>query len=149
MALQALLDDYLFLAPLVQARLADQVGDLPVDVVETVPQVLAADRRERVLMVMYAGDAFDPNEAARAGGGTSQMLRQRWLVLLALNNVAAKADARQSRAGPTLSQVHRALAGWTPPGVPRPFRRANAPLRPDINERKAIYPMGFEIQLNL
>jgi hypothetical protein len=149
MALPALLEDYLFIGPLLRERLLAEVPDVPVDLCETVDQVLAADRRERVLMVMWAGDAFPDTPGSEAGAGKSVAFRQRWLVLLALNNVSAARTARNDRAGALLSQVHKAVSGWAPDGAHRPFRRANAPLRPDINQAKAIYPMGFEIQLNL
>lgn len=149
MALPALAADYLFLGPLIEARLKDQVPDVPVDVCETVDQVLAADTRQLVLMVMWAGDHFPETEAGRALAGASQKVQQRWLVMLALNNVAQAKDARHLRAGGLLSKTHAALAGWVPPGCTNAMRRVNAPLRPDINARKAIYPMGFGIQLSL
>lgn len=143
MGLPALLADYWFLAPLLKARLEDQVSDAPVDVCETVEQIYAADRREAVLLVMYAGDAI----LNAAAGGKSVRLRQRWMVLLALNNVARPMDARLVKGGPVLSRVHTALAGWTPAGCAHPFMRANAPLRPDHTQNKALYPLGFEIEL--
>jgi len=45
--------------------------------------------------------------------------------------------------------VHQALAGWTPEGAYTPLVRANAGARPDINRNKALYPLGFEIELSL
>jgi hypothetical protein len=149
MALPALLEDYLFLGPLLRERLLAEVPDVPVDLCETVEQVLAADKRARVLMVLWAGDFFPDAAGAEAGAGKSVVLRQRWLVSLALNNAAPAKDARNRGAGQLMSAVHRAVSGWQPEGAYRAFRRANAPLRPDINAAKAIYPMGFEIQLNL
>lgn len=149
MGLPALAADYLFLAPLIAQRLVDQVPDIPVDVCETTKQVLEADRRQRVLMVLWAGDRVAEGESGRAGAGTSQLLHQRWLVVLGLNNVAKTGDARNVAAGPVLSRVHKALAGWTPEGSPRPLRRASAPLQPTFTESKAVYPLGFEITLTL
>lgn len=143
MGLPALTADYWFLAPLIQARLQDQISAAPVDICETVDQIFAADRREAVLMVMYAGEAI----LSAAANGKSTKLKQRWLVTLALNNVAKAADARQVKGGPVLSQVHAALAGWTPAGCAHPLLRANAPLRPDHTQNKALYPLGFEIEL--
>lgn len=149
MGLPALADDYLFLGPLIQQRLVAEVADVPVDVCETAEQVMAADRRPVVLMVMWAGDRFVESETGRAGAGASQVMYQRWLVMLALNNVGSQKDARHLRAGPLLSLTHKALAGWTPTGAARAMRRANAAMRPDITSQKAIYPMGFEISLTL
>lgn len=149
MGLSALAADYLFIAPLLQQRLLDRVPDIPVDVCETAEQVLAADRREQVLIVMYAGDRFDTGEAGRARGGASQVVQQRWLVMLALNHVGKPADARHAKAGPLLSRIHAAVAGWEPAGAQRAFRRANSPLSPTLTKAKAVYPLGFEITLTL
>jgi hypothetical protein len=149
MGLPALAADYLFLGPLIARRLEDEVPDIPVDVCETADQVFAADKRPYALMVMWAGDRFVETEAGRANNGASQVVHQRWLVMLALNDVGKEKDARQLKAGPWMSKVHKALAGWTPEGAARAMRRATAPLRPDITPQKAIYPMGFEISLTL
>lgn len=149
MGLPALAADYLFLAPLIAARLEDQVGDIPIDVCETTDQVLKADARKRVLMVLWAGDRIDTSEAGRAREGASQLVHQRWLVMLGLSNVGKTPDARNVAAGPLLSKVHKALAGWTPEGAARAMRRASAPLQPTFTESKAVYPLGFEITLTL
>lgn len=149
MGLPALAADYLFVAPLIAARLAEQVPDIPVDVCETTDQVLKADKRARVLMVLWAGDRVEASESGRAGAGASQLLHQRWLVMLGLNNVAKAADARNVAAGPVLSKVHKALAGWVPEGAGRAMRRASAPLQPTFTSDKAVYPLGFEITLTL
>lgn len=144
MGLPAIQADYLFVGPLLAARLRDQVGDIAVDVVETAEQVLAADKRASVLLVMWAGDAFGDRAAKRG-----QIVTQRWLVILALNNASATPDARQLKAGPLMSKAHRAVVGWTPAGAVNSFVRAPAPMRPDINKTKALYPLGFEIDLSL
>lgn len=144
MGLPAFIEDYLFLGPLIAERLADQVPDVPAEVVETAEQVFAADRRTQVLMVMWAGDA--PGDGAAR---TSTIIRQRWLVLVALGDVSLVKDARQLRAGPLMSQVHKALVGWVPRGAVKPLTRAAASVRPDIRKDKALYPLGFEIELSL
>lgn len=146
MGTPALEADYLFLGPLIAARLADQLPGLPCDVCEDADQVLQADKRARVLMVLWAGERF----TGQAGQGTSQSLEQRWLVILAANSLGTKANtARTTGAGPLLSQIHKALAGWTPPGCHRPMRRANSPLPPTFTDSKAVYPLGFEVPLTL
>lgn len=148
MGLPALQSDYLFLGALIKARLLAQVADMPVETCERPEQVLEADRRAHMLMVLWAGDRFDTGAGGRAEAG-AQLVWQRWLVCVALNNVGAAKDARHLAAGPLLSAVHQALAGWRPDGCPRPLLRANAPLAPVFTDRKAIYPLGFEIQLSL
>lgn len=145
MGLPALAADYLFIGPLIVARLVDQVPDIAVDLVERADQVLKADQRSKVLMVMWAGDRF--NDEARQGA--SQQVQQRWLAILALNNVGKLAASRSNAAGQLLSQVHLALAGWAPEGSPRPLKRANAPMAPTFTDTKAVFPLGFEVQLTL
>lgn len=144
MSLPALLTDYLFIGNLLAARLRDLVADVPVEVVESPDQLMRADNRARVLYVLWAGDRF-----GERAGGRSQQMWQRWLVVLAIKNVGAQADARQAKAGPLLSQVHRAVVGWTPEGAVLTFGRADSPLRPDIRKDLALYPLGFDIQLSL
>lgn len=149
MGLPAFAEDYLFLGPLIVERLKDQVPDMPIGLVERAEQVLEADRRAYVLMVLWAGDRVAEGAGGRAGGGTNQQIVQRWLVSYAVNNVARAADSRLQGAGVVLSRVHKALAGWTPSMAGRPLVRANAPLQPVFTESKAVYPLGFEITLNL
>lgn len=149
MGLPAFADDYLFLGPLIQARLQQLLPEMPVDVCERADQVLAADKRQRVLMVLWAGDRIPVAEAGRASAGASQQVFQRWLVMLGISNVGKQPDARNVAAGPLLSQVHKALAGWTPEGAARAMQRAQAPLQPTFTDSKAVYPLGFEISLTL
>lgn len=145
MALPALLADYLFIGPLVVDRLADQVPDIPVELCETSDDVLKADTRKRVLKVLWGGDLL----GADAAGGSAQALRQAWLVMVALGVVPKVTNVRATAAGPVMSQVHKALAGWTPAGAQRPFKRAQARVAPRFTEKSAVYPLAFEIQLNL
>lgn len=146
MGISALETDYLFLGPLIEARLAAQMPDTPVALCERPEQVLAADRRARVAMVLWGGDRIP------GAPGTSQLgqtITQRWLVCLGLNNVGAAADARNAGAGPLLSAIHLALHGWKPDGVARPLLRAAAPMAPTFTDAKAVYPLGFEIPLSI
>lgn len=150
MGLPAVSADYLFIGPLVVARLSEVVVDLPVEHIETVQQVLAADMRNMVAKVMWAGDRFDSGEQGRGRGGDSQLVHQRWLVALAVNNPAPDPAARNSQVGPWLSKVHAALAGWAPPGAGgRSMRRAQAAIAPTFTSTQAVYPLGFEITLAL
>lgn len=149
MGLPAFEADYFFLGPLLQQRLQAVLPGIPVEVCEHPSQVLQADKREQVLMVMWAGDRVIDNEDGRSSGGRSQALEQRWLVMLARNDVSKQASTRIAAAGPTLSKVHKALSGWTPEGAARPMKRMNAPLQPTFTESKAVHPLGFGILLNL
>ena len=138
-------DDYLFLGPLLAQRLREVVPGMPVDLCERADQVLAADRRTRVLMVLWAGERF----GGRADFSGAQAVAHRWLVCLGLNNAGVQADARNAVAGPLLSAVHLGLAGWKPPGCARPMGRVTAPMAPTFTDTKAVYPLAFEIPLSL
>jgi hypothetical protein len=141
-------DDYLFVGPLLVARLAEALPDVPVEHVERSEQVLQADQRPMVIKVMWAGDAPTATDE-RSRTSNSQMIRQRWLVLLALNNASPLPDARSTAAGPTLSKVHKALHGFTPEGAGRHMQRAAASMAPMFTNTQAICPLGFEITLPL
>ena len=149
MGLPALAADYLFVGPLMLARLLEQVPELPAELVESPEQVLRADQRPAVAKLMWAGDRFDTTESGRAGGGASQLVHQRWLLVLGLNNPAVDPAGRNTAAGPLLSRLHRAMSGWSPAGANRPVRRAQAALAPTFTTTQAIYPLGFEITLTL
>lgn len=149
MGLPAVAADYLFVGPLIVARLLAQVPNLPAEHVETPDQVLQADNRPLVAKVMWAGDRFDQGETGRARGGASQQVHQRWLVAIGVNNPAADPAGRNTATGPWLSRVHTALAGWTPEGAARPLMRAQASMSPQFTPTQAIYPLGFEITLAL
>lgn len=144
MALAALTEDYFFIAPLLQQRLVDCIPGVPVEVVERPEQVFQADKRAKVLKVMWAGDRFSAEGSAR-----TTTLYQRWLVLLGIASAAPGTDARAAEAGPLLSKVHGAVVGWTPAGAVRSFTRANAPLAPNFTASNALFPLGFEISLSI
>ncbi|MBE7419831.1 MAG: hypothetical protein HS128_19165 [Ideonella sp.] len=147
----ALAQDYLFIGPLIEARLAAEIaGNVPVERVEQMAQARdAQDLRETVLYVMWGGDRFDGGEAGRAGAGAAQRVWQQWLVWLRVRNagVADKA-ARNTVAGPLLSAVHRALAGWMPEGALRTLQRTQGPA-PNYQPASGLYPLAFEINLSL
>jgi len=145
-----MLANYLFLQPLIEARLkAEVAGGMPVEGIEELAQAGKEDQRPFVIFVYWAGDRFDETEAGRAGRGTSQMMRQRWFVILYARNAAqANRDARNASVGALLTQLHKALAGWQPEGCARTFTRCNG-LVPDYTRASGLYPLAFEITLTL
>lgn len=98
--------------------------------------------------VVYDGDTVPNTEAARGGQGQAQLVYQRWVVWLIVRNVRDGGDGGGARAdaGPLLSLLIAALAGWTPlPGF-RPFRRGTAP-RPLFEDGVIHFPVLFEAPL--
>lgn len=147
----ALAADYLFLAPLIEQRLREEIAEgVPVEGIEQLSQVVdAAELRPFVMYVMWGGDRVPQVEGARSGQGASQVLYQRWIVWLRVRN-ASTADkaARNLAAGPLLSAIHKAIAGWVPGGAFKPFLRAQG-VPPDYKAASGMYPLAFEINLVL
>ncbi|MFN0185122.1 MAG: hypothetical protein ACKVQR_15015 [Aquabacterium sp.] len=141
-----LADNYLFLQPLVEARIRDRVAGLPVEGVEQMAQIVEAqDRRAEVCFVMWGGDRF----ADTANAGDATQVVQEWVLWLrVINASAADKDARSSAAGARLAQLHAAMAGFKPAGCARGFRRTNGP-RPNYQPASGLYPLSFGISLHL
>lgn len=141
----ALASDYLFIAPLLEQHLREQIGEgIPVEGVELMAQIRDdADHRPLVLFVMWGGDRF------KESVGSAQMSYQRWVVWARVRN-ASQADkaARNKAAGPLLSAITHAVVGWKPEGCHRPFQRTNGPA-PDYKPASGLYPLAFEINLPL
>lgn len=151
MSVEALLTNYLFIGPLLEQRLREQIGEgIPVEGIEAMSQARdAQEKRAVVLYVMWGGDRFNTSEGGRAAGGASQLMHQRWIVFVRVENASTvNKDARSERAGPLLSAVHKAIAGWKPEGSYRTMVRTQGP-GPDYQATSGLYPLAFEIQLAL
>lgn len=144
-----LLLDYLFLQPLIVARLSAEVADL--DQVDGIEELATATEAKVIgtrAFVLWDGETF-AGDSGRAGGGSRQIVTQTWSVLLAVRN-ASQVDpaARNASGGVHLSNIHKALAGWTPQGTYRPFVRTNG-RKPNYRANVALYPLTFSIDLTL
>lgn len=149
----ALLADYLFLRPLIQARLQAEVAELAaagaVQGIEDLAQAMERSINAPSVYVLWEGDVFDTTEAGRARGGKSQALGQQWTTLLGVRNAdQITLDGRNAVAGPLLSKIHKAIAGWAPDGAFRPFQRIQG-RRPAYSPNVGLYPLTFEISFNL
>jgi hypothetical protein len=153
MSTPALLLDYLFASALLQARLRAVVPELaPAGAVEGITELAQAMERSiqgPKAFVLWEGDTFDTSPQGQALQGRAQIVRQAWTVLLGVRHAAqADLEARNSAAGPLLSAIHKAVAGWTPAGAPRPFTRAQG-RRPQYTPNVGLYPLTFELVLHL
>ena len=100
--------------------------------------------------VLYDGDDVPSTDGKRAGDGARQLVSQRWLVVLAVRNARGGADARED-AGPLLTQILAALAGYHPQPAPpaqvyRPLKRAQAP-RPGYHAGYGYFPLLFTTEV--
>jgi hypothetical protein len=139
--------DYLFLQPLIAQRLREQLPQLVAYGVQSMEQILATELRQPIAFVLWDGERF--KDTSRAGGST--ISSQRFAVMLAVANATQDAqDAPlHNEAGPLLAQVHTALAGWEPEGIAqRSFRRVSG-RSPIYSPNAGIYPLTFEIDINL
>jgi hypothetical protein len=149
MGCAALAADYLFAGPLIEARIAEQVPDVPTAGVEALAQLGAEDLRPRAAFVMWGGDRFDTSDAGRSGLGRGQMVTQRWVVWLYVRHVSpVNMAARNRAAGAYLSKIHKALAGWQPEGADRKLARGQG-TAPNYSPQSGLYPLTFELTLTL
>jgi hypothetical protein len=149
----ALLLDYLFAGELIRSRLREQVAGLgapdAVQGIETLAQAVEKNITAPTVFVLWEGDQINTSEQGTAAGGRSQLMRQQWTVLLAVRNATQNAqDARNEAAGPFLSAIHKAVAGWAPEGTVRPFVRAQG-RKASYTANVGLYPLTFELPLNL
>jgi hypothetical protein len=145
MTTPALLANYLFIAPLLEARLQEQIVSVPVEAIEQLAQAGAEDARPTVIYLLWDGDQFGDSTPR----GTSQIVSQRWLALLYQRHMSPNdKDARAQAAGRHLSSIHKAVAGWKPEGCERPFRRAQG-RSPSYSKTSGLFPLTFEIDLHL
>lgn len=145
MALPAMLDDYLFLGAVLQERIRAQLGeDLVVGSADELAQALGGNLARTTAFVVWNGERVSDD----ARGGASAMLQQRWLVLLGVKNASQQPGARNKNAGPLLARLHKAIAGWTPDGVGRPFKRATGNA-PSYTPGAGWFPLTFSISLSL
>ena len=146
MATLAIHSDHLFAGEQIRLRLREQMpADLPIEGIEQLAQAGAGDLRQRVIYVMWDGERIS---GVAARGATAEVV-QTWLVLLHMSHVRQiDKDARNSKAGPLLSQLHKALAGFTPDGAFKALERVNAG-RPSYTAQSALYPLAFELTLGL
>jgi hypothetical protein len=148
MANAQLLLDYLFLGDAIRAMLVQALDGQDIDVVpiESVEQAIELSTRTMTAFVLWERDSFNGDTA---NGGRSQMVSQVWTVLLSVRNASqVDQDGRNKSAGPHLSTIHKALAGWAPVGALRSFKRTNG-RQARYTGGTALYPLSFSIDLIL
>lgn len=148
--MNTLRQNYLFVGDALKAHLTAHLGaEVPVEGIDQLSQAGDADKRPVVVYVMWAGDQINTSEQGRAGTSNrgSQMLTQRWAVLLRVLNLA-RGDARNTIAGEWLSRLHFAVHGWVPAGAMRPMHRSQD-AAPRYDATSALYMLAFEINLVL
>jgi hypothetical protein len=149
MATTALLADYLFVGPLIQARVREVVKSISADDVlqiETMEQAGPKGGMAPMVFVLWEGDRFGGASYLQARQGSAHAMDQLWTVLLHVATVSQiDLSARNDLAGRLLSEIHIALAGWTPPGCSKPLVREQG--RAAIYKTaSALYPLTFSVR---
>lgn len=129
------MDNYLSAESLIIERLRTQVTG--VRAVLSAADLAGVEEAKQVtpaLHVLYDGDDLGD----RAADGADGIVRQRWLVIVAVRNARGQASGAGARevAGPIILQVLAALGGWQPDEEHGELVRIAAP-------RPAFSPGGF------
>lgn len=146
-----MLSDWLAAEELIVDRLKDQVAELRT--VTTAAELAAvAEMRQKPTpsaIVVYDGDDVPTNPQSQAKQGARHKAVQRWLVVLAVKNVADQRAGSSARrdAGPLIAKIMNALAGWQLPlpGV-RPLSRAGSP-GPAFEKGYGYFPILFTAEV--
>jgi len=137
-------DDYLAAGAAIIERLRQQVPELrDVLTMEDAAQVQESAVASPVAYVAYDGDTLGDGVVR----GAPQVVTQRWLVVLAVRSARQQRAATHEAAGPLLSKIIAALAGFTPPPLRRPLRRTTTPR---VNYRPGgltLYPLAWAGEL--
>jgi hypothetical protein len=141
------LDDYLALEePLVQ-RVRSAVPEFKA--VVTAAELTAIEQMRQqtpAAIVVYDGDAVPQTPESEARDGERQIAIQRWLVVIAVQNVRDTRGGTSARreAGPLMSKTMAALKGWQPPvaGV-RKLRRGDGVPGPAFDSGFGYFPLLF------
>lgn len=134
--------DYFAAEPLIIARLKAAVPALRTVLgVAELADVPAASQPTPAAFVIYDGDEL----GATSSSGAAQIVKQRWLVVIAVSQ--GKGDGYDSRrvAGPLVSDTLAALQGWAPAGY-REMHRVGGPGPAYVNG-VAYLPLAFTAQM--
>lgn len=129
----------LSLEPLLRTRLAEIPG---LKAVYGLPE-LSAEKSRPTPCVYVAYDGARVTDAPDAGDRAKVMAR--WLVVLAVKNVAQAADGQAVRedAQPLATAILKKLMGWRPDQAHMPLRLVDLP-RPDYQAGLLWLPLVFE-----
>ena len=128
------MNDYLEAESLIVARLEDQVQDAQVHSSWGKPVIKETHELPPSVMVFLEDD----KPGATAANGKDQKIEQIWLALVVVRDA-------ENDAGPLISQVIRAMAGWKLPSSRfSPFQRVKSAFSPDYSPNGVFYfPIAF------
>lgn len=137
--------DYLFMQGVICARI-EECTPFNVRGIDSLAQATENDVRDAVVYVLYEGERI----VDTGGKGTNLLTGQRYSALLGLANATQNDEAaRNGAAGPMLSKLHKALAGWAPEQAHTRTLKRITGRTPIYTPNFGLYPLTFEILLNL
>lgn len=142
-------DDYLAAEGRIRDHLETELADLAglkVLSAADLAGVTEGAQHTPALHVIYMGDAVPQADAVDQ---PYQVLRQRWMVVVAVRNARTQRSGQAVRedAGPILSRVIRALSGWRPGQGLGALARTTAPAPAFTPGGFGYFPLQFETVL--
>lgn len=136
--------DYLSAGPLIIARIKAKTGIEDVRPARELAGIAESAIRSPSVFVVYGGDTLGAN----GGRGQAQVVRQRWVVVLAVRNATQGdgGEATATEAGPLITELLESLQGWEPSTNHGPLERKQAQ-QPGYSPAFAYYPLAFDCQL--
>lgn len=95
------------------------------------------------LVVVYDGDEV----VGASGAGETVLVRQRWLLILAVRNASPDQSDLGADAGPLLGRVRQLMAGAVLAPSTMPARRINGPKPVYLETGFAYYPTAYAFEL--
>lgn len=128
------MDDYLSVAPLIEAHLNAEVAGATIKSTWGMPKIFEDFALPPAVMIFLESDR--PGEIGNFGA--SQKVEQLWLCLVVVKD-------SEYEAGPLISQVIRAMNGWKPEGNTfSAFQRAKTNFLHDYSPNGVLYfPLAF------
>lgn len=131
--------DYLFLGPLIIARITAEVTGL--QKIQGAPDLDFVAQEKSYspsASVIYLGDSVATNAGGQGGERKIQSVQQFWSVVLGVTVADSNGDGEEARAeaGPLLGQLINKLTGWQPSPDTKPLARS-------ARQTPAVYHDGF------
>lgn len=101
------------------------------------------DSQSPAAFVEYIGSRLPQNDAAQAGDGALQEIQLGFMVTLAVRRAGSDGARLRKEAGPLISAIFAALAGWLPDDDGRPLACV-AIERPAYKPNYAYFPLVFQ-----
>lgn len=142
------MDDYLAAESAIVAQLKDRVANVHILSAAELAGVPQKGQVTPAVHVIYGGDQVPTASADRGYSGKPQKVLQKWLAVIAVRNAGSQVTGEKQReqAGPIISQVIAALAGFEAGKGFGPMMRINAPA-PAYNGTFAYFPLQFTTEV--